>query len=106
MLLLMQAAIRCARGHVRVGSQVRERLPMLAQKSNWKFQVSGCRIDEARYADSTLMGSFSNASTYLDIGVSNKLKKFRAFGASFASKFLPKFSHSSFWKDMLKLGGQ
>jgi hypothetical protein len=52
------------------------------------------------------MGSFSNASTYLDIGVSNKLKKFRAFGASFASKFLPKFSHSSFWKDMLKLGGQ
>ena len=60
---------------MRVGSQVPERLPMLAQKSYWKFQVSGCRIDEARYADSTLKGSFSNASTYLDIGVSNKLKK-------------------------------
>ena len=93
---------------MRVGSQVPERLPMLAQKSYWKFQVSGCRIDEARYADSTLKGSFSNASTYLDIGVSNKILKkiIRAFGASFASKFLPKFGHSSFWKDMLKLGDQ
>jgi len=61
---------------------------MLAQKSNWKFQVSGCRIDEARYADSTLMGSFSNASTYLDIGVSIKLKKIQSIQCFFCFKIL------------------
>jgi len=39
----------------------------------------------------------------LDTGVSNKIKKkIRAFGASFASKFLSKFGQSSFLKEMLK----